>query len=98
PPGPALVEWDSVGGARPQPLRQDKLPAWSDPGAALSEDGRRAAAAVEKFRRARAENAPVAVARFLASADPAEQRVALVTLGATDDLGGLVKQLSEAKT
>jgi hypothetical protein len=98
PPGPALVEWDSETGARPEPLKLDKLPEWADPEAAPSEDGRKAAAAVEKFRRARAETPSAAVAAFLASADPAEQRVALVTLGALDDLPGLVRVLGGAKT
>ena len=31
PPGPALLEWDSVAGTRPQPLKLDKLPSWADP-------------------------------------------------------------------
>ena len=98
PPGPALVEWDSVGGARPQPQKLDKLPDWADPEAGLSADGKKAAAAVEKFRAARAENPAAAVETFLASADPFEQRVALVTLGATDDLAALGRQLGAAKS
>lgn len=98
PPGPAQVEWDSETGARPQPLKLEKLPDWADPEAALSADGKKVAAAVEKFRQARAENATAARRSFLDSADPVEQRVALVTLGATDDLEGLGRVLSGAKT
>jgi hypothetical protein len=98
PPGPALIEWDSLAGARPQPQKLDKLPDWADPEATLSADGQKAAAAVEKFRKARAENPAAALPAFLASADPFEQRVALVTLGATDDLGALGRVLSGAKT
>ena len=98
PPGPALVEWDSVEGARPQPHKLEKLPDWADPEAALSDDGKKAAAAVEKFRAARADNPAAAVETFLASADPAERRVALVTLGALDDLPAVVKQVNGAKT
>lgn len=97
PPGPALVEWDSVHGLRPEPLKLDKLPDWADPEAALSEDGKKAVAAVEKFRRARADDPAGAVAGFLASSDPAERRVALVTLGALDDLDGLGRVLGGAR-
>jgi hypothetical protein len=98
PPGPALVEWDSVAGSRPQPQKLDKLPDWADPEAALSPQGKKVAATVEKFRKARAENAALALKSFLESADPIEQRVALVTLGATDDLEPLGKMLSSAQS
>ena len=97
PPGPALVEWDSVHGVRPEPLKLEKLPDWADPEVGLTEDGKKAVAAVEAFRKARADNPAGAVDRFLVSADPAERRVALVTLGATDDLVGLGRELSSPK-
>jgi hypothetical protein len=98
PPGPALVEWDSLTGTRPQPQKLEKLPEWADPEASLSEAGKKSAAAVEKFRQARAENPAAALKAFLGSADPTEQRVAMVTLGATDDLDALGRALSAAKT
>ena len=97
PPGPALVEWDSVAGTRPQPQKLDKLPDWADPEASLSVEAKKTAAAVEKFRKARAENAATALNAFLDSADPIEQRIALVTLGATDDLEPLGKALASAR-
>jgi hypothetical protein len=98
PPGPAELTWNSLTGARPQPLKLEKLPEWADPDAALSPEGKKAAAAVEKFRQARAESPAKAVETFLASADPAEQRVALVTLGGLDDLDTLGKSLVSART
>jgi len=98
PPGPALVEWDSLAGARPQPQKLEKLPDWAEPEAALSEEGKKTAAAIEKFRAARAANAAAAVQGFLDSNDPIEQRIALITLGATDDLEPLGKSLSTART
>jgi len=98
PPGPALVEWDSVGGARPQPQKLEKLPEWADPDATLSAEGKKTAAAIEKFRAARAANPPAAIKAFLDSDDPIEQRIALVTLGATDDLEPLGKALASART
>lgn len=98
PPGPALVGWDSVEGTDIQPQKLEKLPDWADPDAALSADGQKAAAAVEKFRQARAANSAAAVRSFLDSTDPIEQRVALVTLGATDQLDALGRALRSAKS
>lgn len=98
PPGPALVEWDSVAGVRPQPQRLDKLPDWADPDAGLSDDAKKAVAAVEKFRVARAADALAATRTFLDSKEAVEQRVALVTAGALDDLDTLRRGLAEAKT
>jgi hypothetical protein len=98
PPGPAFVEWDSLSGSRPQPLRMERLPDWADPEAAPSERAKAAAAAVERFRKARADNAPSATTTFLESKDPVEQRVGLVSIGALDDLARLARGLSTAKT
>jgi hypothetical protein len=98
PPGPAMVEWDSLTGARPQPLKLESLPPWADPAAGLSESGKATAAAIEKFRRVRALDGATALKNFLASADPVEQRIGLVTLGALDDLAALRTALNEAKT
>jgi hypothetical protein len=98
PPGPAVLEWDSVVGGRGQPKRLDKLPDWADPNANLTESGKKFAAAVEKFRAARAEKPAEALKQFAESNDPIEQRVALVTLGALDDLTTLGPTLAAAKT
>ena len=98
PPGPALVEWDSLAGAHPQPQKLDKLPEWADPEASLSPDAKKKAAAIEKFRVARAENPSAALKAYLDSNDALEQRIALVTLGATDDLEPLGKALSSSRT
>ncbi|HUR53950.1 MAG TPA: hypothetical protein VMZ71_07455 [Gemmataceae bacterium] len=98
PPGPAMLEWDSVSGARPQPQKLDALPPWADPAAGLSDSGKATAAAVEKFRALRALDAANAIDTFLASADAVEQRIGLVTLGAYDDLDRLGQVLAAAKT
>ena len=98
PPGPAQLNWNSLTGARPQPLKLEKLPDWANPDATLSAEGKKVAAAVEKFRKARVENPGRSIERFLASTDPVEQRIALVTLGALDDLDTLGRSLVEAKT
>lgn len=98
PPGPAVLEWDSVVGGTGQPQKLAALPEWANPDANPSERGKKIAAAVERFRASRADDPEAAVKQFLASADPAEQRVALVTLAATDDLATLGPTLAAAKT
>jgi hypothetical protein len=98
PPGPAVIEWDSLTGGKAQAQKLAALPDWADPTTNLSERGKKAAAAIEKFRAARAEKPEAALKQFLASADPVEQRVAIVTLGALDDLVPLGQTLIAAKT
>jgi hypothetical protein len=98
PPGPAFVEWDSLLGTRPQPQKLDKLPEWADPENLQSEEAKKAAAAIEKFRAARAEHAATALKSYLESDDRIEQRIALITLGATDDLEPLGRSLASART
>ncbi len=98
PPGPAVLEWDNIAGAKPQPQRLTTLPKWADLEANLSDRAKKVAAAVEKFRTLRAKNPTDAMKQFLESADPIEQRVALVTLGATDDLSMLGQLLASAKS
>jgi hypothetical protein len=98
PPGPAELRWNSLTGVRPQPQKLEKLPDWANPDVALSDEGKKVAAACEKFRQARAVDPVKAFDTFLASTDPIELRVALVALGAVDDLERLGRTLVAAKT
>jgi hypothetical protein len=97
PPGFALIEWESVAAARPLPQRLEKAPDWASADAARTPDGKKAAEACDRFRKARAQNPAAALDTFLRSEDAVERRVGLITLGATDDLDRLVKTLAEAK-
>ena len=98
PPGPAMLDWDSVAGAKPQPQRVAVLPDWANPEANLSDRAKKVAAAIEKFRAARAEKPDAALKEFLQSTDPIEQRIGLISLGALDDLVSLGQSLIAAKT
>jgi len=93
PPGPAELNWNSLTGARAQPLKREKPPSW-----ATGDRLPKMATAVEKFRKARADNPARAWETFLASSDPVEQHIALVSLGSFDDLDALGKALLSAKT
>ena len=97
PPGPAVLTWDSVEGALAQPQKLTALPEWADPATKPSARARKVAEAVEKFRAARAEKPDAALKQLLDSTDPIEQRVALVTLGAQDDLTPLAESLAAAE-
>lgn len=97
PPGPALLEWDSVTGADATPKHLDKLPDW------VSEDdsapaARAKKARIEEFRKlAVSKSIPAAVQAFLESDDPAKRRGAVFLMGATDDLRGLGNALANTK-
>ncbi len=97
PPGPAMLEWDSIAGGLVRPQKVTAIPEWADSTAAPSSAAKRVAAAIEKFRAARAEDPSAALKEFLSSRDPVEQRVAMVTLGAQDDLAALGESLGAAK-
>lgn len=98
PPGLGRIEWDSASAARPVPQRLDKLPDWAAADGPHTDEGKKYAAACDKFRAARAANPAAALDTFLRSEDVTERRVALIMLGATDDLDRLGKVLGEAKT
>jgi hypothetical protein len=96
-PGFAQIEWDSVATAKPLPQRLEKLPDWVGDEAARTAEGKKVAEACDKFRKARVENPAAALDAFLRSDNPVERRVAMIALGATDNLERLGKILDEAK-
>jgi hypothetical protein len=98
PPGPADLRWNSLLVAKPQPQRLDKLPAWADPDTTLSEEGKKVLLASERFRKSRADDPTTAFDSFLNSTDPVNQRVALVTVGALDDLERLERTIGTTKS
>jgi len=97
PPGPALIEWDSVTGQDETPGRLEKLPPWADP-ASETPVAKKKKELVEELRRELAER-PVGevLKEFLNSEDPNKRTVAVIAMGALDDLQGLGKALREAK-
>lgn len=101
PPGPAEISWDSVTGIDPTPQRLEKLPAWALPptDARDQERARKIEAVVAEFSKALAGGASVReeVERFAESDDPGHRKFAAIVFGATDDLAGLSKVLSEAR-
>jgi hypothetical protein len=98
PPGPALFRWDNVAGPEDTPHRLDKLPAWAEPDKNLPPAAQEKKAALERLRRLAAGKGPrAAIAEFLNSNNPYDRRVAVLGLGALDDLKGLADALDHAQ-
>jgi hypothetical protein len=91
PPGPALLQWDSVTGGDDTPTRLEKLPAWAHE-TGDSPTGKLRKQAVAKFRGIATEQSlDAALDAFQNAADPRFRRMALVALAALDDLPRLAK-------
>lgn len=98
PPGPALVEWDSVTGMDETPRRLEKLPPWAGARGDDTPEGKQRKAALERLRQALASK-PVAtvVDEFLNSDNPVDRGLAINLVAAVDDLSRLGQALREAK-
>jgi len=106
PPGPALFEWDSVDGADSRPQRLEQPPAWADPKAKAPEEAALLAGILERLQTRLKEKAPDdALLDLLAAADrdtdprraARTREVAVLSLGALDDLPRLADALADAK-
>ena len=97
PPGPAMLEWDSVSGEFPSsPHHLDQLPDWAK-GDATPEVREKLARRDELVRLIATKSVPEAIASFLSSDDLEKRRIAVMAMGATDDLRGLANALANAK-
>jgi hypothetical protein len=97
PPGPALLHWcNEVGSESPEPL--GALPPWADAQRRNTEEAKKVKAALDRFRKLALEKSiPAALDESLASDDPIDRSLAIVFLGATDNLEGLGKVLNDPK-
>ncbi len=97
PPGPAMIEWDSVTGMDEAPSRLDKLPAWAteDQNAPIIKEKK---ARIKKIRQLVLTRPIKEVLRELMdSDDPQYRQFALVAMGAFDDLLDLARAMRSAK-
>jgi len=98
PPGPAMLEWDSVTGADESPAHLDKLPTWAARHDDDSPETKQKKEVIEEFRQAvLAKGHEAALEDFLASDNKMHRALAVFVLGALDDLPRLGKALREAK-
>jgi hypothetical protein len=98
PPGPALVEWDSVTGLDESPRRVEKLPPWATEGDPHSPQAKAQEATIKKLREALASR-PIGptLMEFVNSEDPEDRRAGVYVLAALDDADDLGKVLREIK-
>jgi hypothetical protein len=97
PPGPAMIQWDSVTGLDSAPRKLEKLPDWAQE-APQTAEGKARAAVLERFRKAIVEKSlPAALDEFVNSQTPSERILAVRAMGAFDDLQRLANSLRDAK-
>jgi hypothetical protein len=98
PPGPAMIEWDSVTGQDASPSRLEKLPEWVEVEPANTPETQAKMAARKRFRQvAMSKSTEQALDELVDSPNPVERRLAVFAMGAVDDLGRLGKALRETK-
>lgn len=98
PPGPALIEWDSVNGQDSAPSQLDKLPTWATEDIQQSPEARARAAVRVRFRELLlAKGLTGALDTLLASNNPLERRLGVMCAAATDELERLALVWREGK-
>ena len=98
PPGPALIEWDSVTGMDPAPHTLQELPPWAREGAYETPLAQRKKKILAHFRHLlTTKSLDEARDDLLNSDDPDQRRLAVIVMGALDDLPRLARALRESK-
>lgn len=98
PPGPALIEWDSVNGTDASPHRLETLPPWATAASENTPQALARKARLDKFRQLALEKSlDTALDTFVTSEDPGERRAAVLAMGALDDLKRLADAILHAK-
>src|SRR5262249_33463075 len=89
--------WDSIAGAEASVQRLDKLPAWADPDVKPSPEAQEKEKRLAKYREMLTKEPPEKlIAGLLKSKDAGERRMAVISLGAFDDMAGLADAFSHA--
>jgi hypothetical protein len=98
PPGPALIEWDSVTGQDPTAHFVDELPPWARQDAAETELAKKKKAMLQRFRQlAQAKSIGEALDELVTADDAGARRIAVFIMAALDDLPRLANALRETK-
>jgi hypothetical protein len=97
PPGPALIQGDSIHRTDPHATYLEELPKWAQGGE--TEMGKRIKAGCQRFRTlALKEGVSGAIDTLLRSDNPDERRLAIYLMAATDDLTRMRDAMANAKT
>jgi hypothetical protein len=98
PPGPAEIRWDTLRRTPPAAIKHEQLPPWADLDRPLNSQGRRLAAAFDRFRKELVAAPEEAVARFVEADDPTARTVAMWSATAFDALEILEGVLQKPRT
>jgi len=98
PPGPAMIEWDSVAGQDESAEHLDKLPVWAGPQDEDSAPVKMKLAVLERFRQAVLKK-PIkeVIEEFVVAEQPGSRRLAVILMGALDDIPDLGAAMRETK-
>jgi hypothetical protein len=98
PPGPAMIEWDSVNGQDDSPQRLEKLPAWASETGEETPETKAKAAVIERFRQSLANKSiDESLDEFLDSDNRMDRAMAIYVMAALDKLAGIGKAFRETK-
>jgi hypothetical protein len=98
PPGPAMIEWDSVTGMDETPHRLDTLPSWASSTTEESPAAKKKLAARDRMvKLVLSKGINATLDTLINSEDPDDRELAIVVMGALDDLPRLGKAMREAK-
>jgi hypothetical protein len=98
PPGPAMIEWDSVSGHDETPEHLDKLPAWADSADADTPEGKIKLEVLGRFRQALLSGSiDDTLQTFVKSDSEPDRRLAIYVMAALDKLSDLGKAMRETK-
>jgi hypothetical protein len=98
PPGPALLEWDSLAGQDESSQYLDRLPPWADPAQKETGVAKKKKETIERFRQAiAARSIDGALDEFVKSDNEVDRTLAIFGMAALDQLDGLGKAAREAK-
>jgi hypothetical protein len=98
PPGPALIEWDSVHGSDDTPQRLEKLPTWALEGHEDTPASQAKSEAVKRVSQMLAlKSVDTTLAEMVNSDNEKSRRAAVFLMGALDKLGDLAQVMREPK-
>src|SRR5207244_7651324 len=87
PPGPAMIEWDSVSGQDDSPQRLEKLPAWASETGEETPEAKAKKATIERFRQSLSNKSiDESLDDFLNSDNRMDRTMAIHVMAALDKL------------
>jgi hypothetical protein len=98
PPGPAMIEWDSISGQDESAQRLEKLPPWASETGEETPEAKSKKAAIERFRQSlTSKSIDESLEEFLKSEDRIDRALAIYVMAALDKLAAIGTAFRETK-